>query len=136
MPAGRWPSGPPFRYKSSSSLKRADGPIGCCPTVRFDCRRVKPVPDRSSEVSAVDHGEVESGDAFGVGEEVDLDDPSVLDRKGADGERPAVAHRDSARGAVDQRTPDGQVDPRPHDGLAGDLFTPLTLVRPRAQPHT
>jgi hypothetical protein len=41
-------------------------------------------------VLIAEEGEVELGDSFGVGEEVDLDDLPVLNGEGADGERPAV----------------------------------------------
>jgi len=42
------------------------------------------------EALIAEQGEVELGDSFGVGEEVDLDDLPVLNGERADGERLAV----------------------------------------------
>jgi hypothetical protein len=59
-----------------------------------------------------EEGEVELGDSFAVGEEVDLDDLPVLDGEGADGERLAVTDRDGSGRAVDQRALCDQPAPR------------------------
>jgi hypothetical protein len=55
--------------------------------------------------------EVELGEPFGVGEEVELDDLPVLDRDGGDREGSSVEEGDHPGGAVDERPPHGQVDP-------------------------
>jgi hypothetical protein len=80
-------------------------------------------------MSVVEHVQVEPRHAFRVGEEVDLDDLPVLDGEGADGEGPAVPERNSPGGAVDERAPDRQVDPRPQERLAGNVLRTLNVVR-------
>src|SRR5207249_7915952 len=68
------------------------------------------------------------GDPFGVAQEVELDDLAVPDRHGADGEGLAVPEGDCSGGAVDERATYGQVDPRPHERLAGNAFRALNEV--------
>src|SRR5207342_3760462 len=66
--------------------------------------------------------EVELGQAFGVGEEVDLGDLPILDCDGGDRERPAMEEADHPGRAVDECASHGQVDSGPEQGLAGDGF--------------
>src|SRR5512133_3297320 len=73
--------------------------------------------------------EVELGEAFGVGKEVDLGDFPILDRDGCDRERPAVEEADHPGRAVDERTPHGQVDSGPEQGLAGDGLRTSDVLR-------
>ena len=58
---------------------------------RNPCQRRRDL--RRVSESVVEHGQVEPRDALRVGEEVELGDPPVLDRDGADRERPAVRGR-------------------------------------------
>ena len=64
--------------------------------------------------------EVELGDPFGVGEEVDLDDLPVLGRDGGDREGLPAEEGDEPGGAVDEHAPHGQVDAGPQQRLPGD----------------
>src|SRR5690348_14033978 len=71
-------------------------------------------------MSVGENGQVESGETFGVEEEVELDDPAVANGEGPDGERAAVSCRDKANGTVDQRGDDDQVEPRETPSAPGD----------------
>ena len=55
--------------------------------------------------SAFENGQVELAEPFGVGEDVDLDDPPAADSEGRNGERFSVTDCDGSDGAVDECRP-------------------------------
>src|SRR5215218_378759 len=62
------------------------------------------IPAAPPDRSRTPDGQVEAGEAVGVCEDVDGDDPAASDREREDGERPAVGTPDdAARRAVDER---------------------------------
>ena len=71
-------------------------PAGAGPLIA----RTRPVATLLAE-----NRQIELAHPFGVGEDVDLDDPSVPYDERADRERPALAQRDHPGRAVDERAP-------------------------------
>jgi hypothetical protein len=73
--------------------------------------------------------QVELGEAFGIGQEVDLGDLAILDREGGDRERPSVKEADHTGRAVDQSAPHCQVDAGPEQRLASDCLSTSDVLR-------
>src|SRR6266542_5902926 len=123
----RWASGTsstrtsPAPYIRVARMALPKQGYACDPGATFVSGRLTP-PERVEHGTRLiaEHGEVEPGDPFGVGDEVDLGDLAVRDRESAHGERPPVEEGDHPSGAVDEGAAHGQVDARPEQGLPGD----------------
>jgi hypothetical protein len=78
--------------------------------------------------SVLEDGQVELAEAFGDGEDVDLHDLAVPDRKGHDREGAPTPSHDGTRGAVDERRPYERGKPRERERLRGTVVAPRTTT--------
>src|SRR5450432_1347758 len=83
----------------------------------------------SSVVATAQHRQIESAEALGVGEDVDLDDLAAADRERHDRERLSVEHADEPRGAVDEHGEPEQAEAREALRSASHLLRAAELDR-------
>ena len=83
---------------------------------------------------SVEDLEIDLGESLRVDEEVELDDPALVDREGADRERDAPPVRDDAGRAVDERLSDGEPRLAKDGRLAGDVGRATDDARPASAP--
>ena len=93
-----------IRAIPNARILRLKGPAHCCCAHRQSDGEQDQRPEAwNKDVLIAKLCEVELGDPFGVGEEVDLDDLAVADREGGDREGLPVEEGDDSGGAVDER---------------------------------